>query len=117
MFYLLENGEIIDSEELSNSGIHINIKENVMYLDSWLGTRFYGTIKKQSENVYNLIDWEKDLVRITWSDGKNFIIDCNINKSEFFDGYYRFEWITAIYKPDEKGNYIKVWEETNEKED
>lgn len=118
MYYLLEDNSIVDSENLPKNvkieRIAKDDKDNaffiqIQYLD-FLKTRKIGYIKKQSENVYDFIDWENDLVRVAWSNGKNFIIDCNINKSDFSDGYYSLDWITAIYKPDEKGNYIKAWE-------
>lgn len=87
MYYLLEDNRII--EELPLQTV---------------------IVKNQSKNVFDLIDWEEDIIRITWSDGKSFILYCDISKSDFSDGYYSLDWITAIYKPDEKGNYIKVWE-------
>lgn len=126
MFYLLENyNRIIETNSAEwycgRLKVILNEEERYKYSNhiSWNlkdGYYKYFTVKKQSNNVFDLIDWEQDLVRITWSDKRNFIIDCNINKSDFFDGYYSFEWITAIYKPDNKGNYIKVWEREEEDE-
>ena len=118
MYYLLEDNRIIDeSKALHNvDKIIIEEKENkkYLYLVGWLGKHFCGKIKNQSENVYDLIDWGKDLVRIDWSDWESFIIDCNFKKNNFNDGYYSLDWITSIYKPNSKGDYIKVWEKKDE---
>lgn len=117
MYYLLEDNRIIDTNEVLNSGIQIKIKvsgdSKVLYLIGWFGERFFGTIKKQSENVYDLIDWEKDIVAMD-TFGEFLIFNCKTTRSDFFDGFYRFRWIKAIYKPDEKGNYIKAWEKKDE---
>jgi hypothetical protein len=57
-----------------------------------------------------LIDWEKDLVRVD-----NAIHHCKYFSKDLRKEYLEKEWFNAIYKPDEKGNYIKVWEvEENE---
>lgn len=120
MYYLLENNRIIDSEiSYTTNFPYWEVKDNRLYAKSKNNkiVRPYNEneIKKQSENVYDLIDWDKDLVRIAWSDKRSFIIDCTINKSDFNDEYYSLEWINAIYKQDANGNYIKVWEAKDEK--
>ena len=107
MYYLLEDNRIVDSE-----------KENV-YVNEYQGIKWghknnehktcLGLIKKQSENVFDFVDWNNDLVRVYTACGF-MIVDCNHAKSDFSDGYYNVEWINAIYKPDANGNYIKVWE-------
>ena len=124
MFYLLENHKIIDTNELLNSGIQISIKKSqkfkVVYLIGWFGERFFGTIKKQSENVFDLVE-EGDLIKDDnclyevreISDGK----DDNGRKSAISQpGMFKhWEWnIEAIYKPNSNGDYIKVWEKKDE---
>lgn len=112
MFYLLYDNRIIDSQ-----------KEDVyvyeFQIHKWLHKNnehktCFGLLKNQSENVFDLIDWNNDLIRLTFKDGHRLIVYCDINKCEFNNGYYDFEWISAIYKPDGEGNYIKVWERKEE---
>lgn len=105
MYYLLEDNRIIDSE-----------KEDV-YVNEYQGSKWLhknnehktclGYIKKQSEDVFDLIDWEKDLIKIQLP-FENQILHCKLNKVYFLYGEYKL--ILAIYKPDANGNYIKVWE-------
>lgn len=119
MFYLLENNKIIDTNELLNSGIQINIKKSqkfkVVYLVSWFGERFLGTIKKQSKNVFDLIE-KGDLLKI--SQEKNYVFEqYNEPETTNYASYIKEAYpkkIIAIYKPDDKGNYIKVWERKEE---
>ena len=105
MYYLLESNRIIDTNEVLNSGIQIKIKvsgdSKVLYLIGWFGERFFGTIKKQSENVYDLIDKKQDLIKI---DGQIIMAKTILGDVRNLSG------ISAIYKPDAKGDYIKVWE-------
>lgn len=62
-------------------------------------------IKKQSENVFDLIEQE-DLIKIKMGDTFSILEVCRIN-----GGVSGMKHIYAIYKPDSKGNFIKVWEE------
>ena len=118
MFYLLEdnriiewNGDCIIKEVPKNINGVYKMKKCIIFKSETIKDVF---VKKQSGNVFDLIDWNNDLVRLTFKDGKSLIVYCNINKSEFNDGFYDVEWISAIYKPDKKGNYIKVWERKKE---
>ena len=123
MFYLLEDNRIIeiDNAEFNvygllrvyeETGFHILLKLDgtaVKYTDYF--------VKKQSENVYDLIE-VGDLVKfyryIGGARTERTIISqvCNnFDGSTFTFGDFTFHCdILAIYKPDEKGNYIKVWE-------
>ena len=118
MFYLLEDNRIIDSEELKRK-LHLDAKvgiidnELIVTLENFPIFRSESKIKKQSENVFDLIDWEKDIVAMD-TFGAFLIFNCKTTRSEFFDGFYRFRWIKAIYKPNEEGDYIKVWEKKDE---
>lgn len=99
MFYLLKDNRIIDSQ-----------KEDV-YAKEYQGHKWLfknnehktclGLIKSQSENVFDLINKKEDLVKI----------DGQIVMAKTINGDLRnLSGISAIYKPDDKGNYIKVWE-------
>lgn len=94
MFYLLENNRIIDSDEY--------FKYAYAYKN---GITYYNiAIKKQSENVFDLIE-NGDLIKIKMCDTFNILEVCRIN-----GGVNGMKHIIAIYKPDSKGNFIKVWE-------
>lgn len=130
MFYLLDDNSIIDSEELKRK-LHLDAKlgiidnELIVTLENFPIFRSESKIKKQSENVYDLIE-NGDIVNYY---GNLY----EVKKIEFIQGIVymdtaiglcmpsvtRFmELLKAIYKPDEKGNYIKAWEKKeNEKED
>lgn len=114
MYYLLEDNRIIDSNNLPYEwkffSTLISEKDKTIILhcrDPRERKQF--KIKKQSEKVFDLIDWNNDLVRINTTCG-SMIVDCKHAKSDFSDGYYNVEWINAIYKFNDTGNYIKVWE-------
>lgn len=113
MFYLLEDNSIIDSEELKRK-LHLDAKvgiidnELIVTLENFPIFRSESKIKKQSENVYDLIDWEKDLVMVD-----NMIYQCKYFHRDLREEYIENKWFNAIYKPDEKGNYIKAWEKKN----
>lgn len=122
MFYLLEDNRIIDSQipyAHAKSLPFWEDKVGHLRAKDRIGKSYqvfkYDKIINRSENVFDLIDWNNDLVRLTFKDRESFIAHCKINKSEFNDGFYDVEWISAIYKPDKKGNYIKVWEREEEK--
>lgn len=117
MFYLLEDNRIIDSEELKRK-LHLDAKlgiidnELIVTLENFPIYRSESKIKKQSENVYDLIE-KGDLVKT--------IVDLiyqvvMIAKNTIIAPQWAFDLavVTAIYKPDEKGNYIKVWEKKDE---
>lgn len=125
MFYLLEDNTIIDTKELLNRGIVVDIKESgnskVLYFAGRWVERILGTIKNQSENVFDLIE-VGDLVRYFDNiyEIKKFEIEREIVYMDTQNGIClpsvkRFmELLTAIYKLDEEGNYIKVWEKKDE---
>jgi hypothetical protein len=103
MFYLLEDNRIIDSQEY--------FKYAYAYKN---GITYYNvTIKKQSENVFDLIE-VGDLVR--YEDdflGTTLLAEVYMNygKLSLFDETdIKNLDILAIYKPNSNGNYIKVWE-------
>lgn len=101
MYYLLEDNSIVDSNEY--------FKYAYAHKD---GITYYNvTIKKQSENVFDLIDWNNDLVRVD-----DAIKHCKYFHRDLREEYIENKWFNAIYKPDEKGNYIKVWEVKEEDE-
>ena len=109
MYYLLEENptriRILDDKnnEIEHRQI-TDIKEEMKI-------SFQSSIKviKFSESVFDLINWNEDLVNIGTSCG-SLMVDCKHAKSDFSDGFYDVEWITAIYKPNSNGDYIKVWE-------
>lgn len=128
MFYLLYDNTIVDSENLPENvkieRIAKDDKDNaffiqIQYLD-FLKTRKIGYIKKQSENVYDLIE-VGDLIA-----SYRYSIEGRTNEKEInsVDELYEdengvginqccivdYDDICAIYKPDENGDYIKVWE-------
>ena len=117
MFYLLENNKIIEKNSTEwycgRLKVILNEEEQYKYSNhiSWNlkdGYYKYFTIKKQSNNVLDLIDWEQDLVKHSAND---LIWHCVIlyqtSDISAID-------VTTIYKPDDKGNYIKVWEREEE---
>lgn len=117
MFYLLEDNRIIDSEKLPKDvkieRIAKDDKGNAFFIQiqysDFLKTRKIGYIKKQSENVFALIE-NGDLIKTNYGSLRNvrrLQIDGVVIDHECC---IFFENIIAIYKPDEKGNYIKVWE-------
>ena len=108
MFYLLENGKIIDSDnfpyEWKFYTVLISEKDKtiILHCPDPRDRKKY-QIKKQSENVYDLIE-EGDLVKT------KLLEDFNLLEIVTNEGVFERKHITIIYKPDEKGNYIKVWE-------
>ena len=125
MFYLLYDNTIVDSKNLPKNvkieKIEKDDKDNafliqIQYLD-FLKTRKIGYIKKQSENVYDLIE-VGDLVR--YEDdflGTTLLAEVYMNygKLSLFDETdIKNLDILAIYKPNEKGDYIKVWEKKDD---
>lgn len=126
MFYLLENNRIIDSNTLFTKNIPLwEVKDNLLFAKSKNGKLIkpykYNAIKNQSENVFDLIE-EGDLIK---DDNRVYEVR-EIDDGKDYDGrksvisqpamFRHWEWkIEAIYKPDGKGNYIKVWERKEKK--
>ena len=116
MYYLLEKNRIVCNEELIKRykgnlrNLEIEIKRNELQLiyindrDIRYIIANVGKIKKQSENVYDFIEKE-DLIKIKMVDTFSILEVCRIN-----GGASGMKHIFAIYKPDANGNYIKVWE-------
>lgn len=78
--------------------------------------------KKQSENIYDLIE-VGDLIAFKYMDTEAIDIAKVVHIYQFKDGdidiatrgyIHSTEKIQAIYKPNSKGDYIKVWEKENE---
>ena len=133
MFYLLENNRIIDSENYKEPYIlskDVIRNREVLFLTSFKDqVSVKGAIKKQSENVFDLILIDRakiypyfytesiiEVSQIFWSDSHNSL--CVYPRG---NGYYcpiiEFgvqKGIIAIYKPNSNGDYIKVWEKKDE---
>lgn len=119
MFYLLEDNRIIDSRIPYTSNFpYWEVKDNRLYAksknDKIVRPCNENEIKKQSENVFDLIE-VGDLVKFRY--GKIIeLCDFQDNANNFVN-YLKDclpEKILAIYKPDANGNYIKVWEKKDE---
>lgn len=110
MYYLLENNRIIDNNNFEKEKmryIKFPTKDKPYNRGSYLVHEDieYIQIKNQSENVYDFIDKSLDLVKF----------DGQIMMAKHINGDIRkMCGISAIYKPDAKGNYIKVWEKKND---
>ena len=124
MFYLLEDNRIIDSNDIR----HFEEDDYLKTLDTFLEEiKVIGKIKKQSENVFDLIE-KGDLIKYQFINGYYELvstielvieIDIVFKQKEYIgvlgkDVDKNKNSILAIYKPDEKGNYIKVWEKKDE---
>ena len=129
MFYLLENNRIIDSNVSYTKALPFwEEKEGRLFAKGKSGKSYqvfkYDKIKKQSENVVDLID-VGDLVKLDKTlnqvitilkEDKRTIFEIGDNKWFSFKelNNYLNNNRLAIYKPDGKGNYIKVWERKEE---
>ena len=115
MFYLFENNRIIDSEiSYTTNFPYWEIKDNCLFAksknDKLVRPCTENKIKKQSEYVYYLIEWENDLVKTKDGD----IISCKNLYIFYMQEYIKNQFFTAIYKPNANGDYIKVWEREEE---
>ena len=113
MFYLLEDNRIVNSDNLPVDWklYQITFDEDKMVVLLWCPDpreRQQFNIISQSENVIDLIDWEKDLVEVL-QPSDTIILQCKYNKVVFMTGAYKYEHIIAIYKPNRKGNFIREW--------
>ena len=117
MYYLLEDNRIIDSENLPKNWEIFNISFDRMYVKIFEDIIITQTfdIKKQSENVYDLIE-KGDLIteKRIWCNEEIYVIANVWSKEDKLIHCFRSTLfdndVYAIYKPDENGNYIKVWE-------
>lgn len=121
MYYLLEDNRIIERDRLEHW------EEKGFLYDHY---KSYGKIKKESENVFDLIE-VGDLVEGKWRFWQRFIreVVSLANYEEYkiitLDGFVSVsvsnnrentDKVDAIYKPNKNGDYIKVWERVNENE-
>ena len=128
MYYLLENNRIVDTSKALHNVDEIIIEEHenekYLYLVGWLGKHFCGKIKKQSENVLDLIE-EKDLIKLSntlnqvitiLQEGKKRCFEIGENRwfsKKELNNYINAKCL-AIYKPNSNGDYIKVWEKKDD---
>lgn len=131
MYYLLDNNKIYDSNNKRDVSslefdFQITIENNQLYkyyesrnwncdvICSQPGFRCIGCEdakkkkfipKKQSENIWDLVDRENDLLKLVLLNDYANIIQAKSVNGKFEDLNF-----CAIYKPNSKGDYIKVWE-------
>ena len=98
MYYLLEDNRIIEGNEKDRVYTKEYPSDYIVKCKDGITT--HGVIKNKSENVLELIDKPNDLVRV---DNQIIMARTVTNIKNCFS-------INAIYKPDEKGNFKKVWE-------
>ena len=120
MYYLLENNRIIDSRISYTANFpYWEIKGNCLFAksknDKLVRPYNENKIKKQSENVFDLIE-KGDLIteKRIWCNEEIYVIANVWSKEDklihCFHSTLFDNDVYAIYKPDENGNYIKVWE-------
>lgn len=126
MYYLLDNNLIINKndERIKCFTYSMDKTETYIYLkcDSktpnaiWDCTEYYYAtrhlILKQSENVFDLIE-KGDLIKLDYSNNPYFQDHFTIrfvDDTTFKGIHCNEDVIIAIYKPNSKGDYIKVWE-------
>ena len=102
MYYLFENNKIYNIENDDKE----NFSDEVF--DKLVEQR-HGKIKKKRENVFDLIDRDNDLLKISVLGFSNVLSAKSIN-GNFKD----MDNILAIYKPNINGDYICVWRRENE---
>lgn len=132
MYYLLEDNRIVDSKDFEELVIKNNDIEKAKKIIKQNNVKKYcyciypSKIKKQSKNVYDLIEIG-DLIKYQFINGYYELVSTVELVTEINIVFKQKEYIgvlgkdieknkdiLAIYKPDEKGNYIKVWEKKNE---
>ena len=120
MFYLLDDNRIIDSEiSYTTNFPYWEIKDNCLFAksknDKLVRPCNENKIKKQSENVFDLIE-KGDLVkekRIWCSEEVDVIANVCSKDDELIHCFHSTlceSNVYAIYKPNANGDYIKVWE-------
>ena len=123
MFYLLENNRKIQNNRIIDSNKYDN--DSLVFYESLAGNLLYevipssirteirlGLIKKQSENVFDLVEMgdcylyqNKNMLR-----PDILLINDKVMLSIFGNrALLRPNEILAIYKPNANGDYIKVW--------
>lgn len=113
MFYLLEDNKIVNSDSLPVDWklYQTTFDEDNMVVLLWCPDprdRKQFNIISQSENIYDLIDWNKDLVEVLLQ-ADSIVLHCKFNKVAFMVGDYKYNSIVAIYKKDKNGNFIRAW--------
>ena len=126
MYYLLDNNLIINKNDkrIKNLTYSIDKTETYIYLECDNKTPeaifncqeyYYATkhlVIKQSENVFDLIQ-KGDLIKIDYTNypysEDSFYIRF-VDDMTFKGIHCNEDVIVAIYKPNSKGDYIKVWE-------
>lgn len=119
MYYLTKSGWITSDKELEKKPYLHKIGNNIGQYsidDSWFETLDY--VIKQSESVFALIE-VGDLVKYVYYDnsvGVNMVDESDLKRLTAINSLYDNlrKSVKAIYKPDLKGNYIKVWEKESE---
>lgn len=130
MYYLLENNEIIDSNNIKDFDLyHRNYKIKDGKLVIVLGHMesqgklemvcIEESVKKQSENVFDLIE-NGDLLK--YKDRFDGIVcldivkevDAKLKTIQLTTNLIKYHEVISFYKPDANGNYIKVWEVKDE---
>lgn len=121
MYYLLENNRIIklDNAKFSEYGLLKVYEETgkvtTLKLDGTI-ERYTGYfVKKQSENVYDLIE-NGDLLK--YKDRFDGIVcldivkevDTKLKTIQLTTNLIKYHEVISFYKPNSKGDYIKVWE-------
>ena len=123
MFYLLEDNRIIkNSEKFSHIFCYENRKGLLykVFSDKNYGkNRKIGKIKKQSENVFDLIE-NGDLLKykdrfdkkVYVEIVKEVIVELKLIRAT--PNVIKYDEIVSFYKPNSNGDYVKVWETKNE---
>lgn len=105
MYYLLEDNRIVDRK---NIRVDLDLpfevdfyvqKDKIVLTINHIYFDHISIINK-SENLSDFIDKKQDLVKV----------DGQIIMAKTILGNIRNFGISAIYKPDSQGNFIKVWE-------
>ena len=138
MYYLLENNMIL-SDKQCNKYINYEDKENDyvtyagkhgdIFIEMYLSNgckeiRTISKVIKKSENVFDLIEvGDLFAFKYKYMDTEAIDIAKVVHIYRYKDGdidiatrgyVHATEKIQAIYKPNSKGDYIKVWEKENE---
>lgn len=104
MYYLFENNRIAEIENENKDMFNDEVFDKLIEQRN-------GKIKKKSENIYDLIEIG-DLVKI-YSTFFRKIDSLGLQKMHSLVGiegdFFPENEISEIYKPDQNGNFIKVW--------